>query len=378
MKRIRVMVVDDSVVVRRLVSDSLKRDPVIEIAGVAPNGRIALQKIPQVNPDVITLNVEMPVIDGLETLKHVRASYPNLPVIMFSTLTERGAGATLDALTLGASDYVTKPSNVGKVRNAFEQIEKELIPKIKSLCGAVRLPEPGLTTPVARSRTIRAVPPRKPVRTFAKRSASASGTIKIVAIGCSTGGPNALAEVIPALPADFPVPIVIVQHMPTLFTKLLAERLDAKSQLTVVEGGPGVRVRSGTVYIAPGDYHMTVKRLGRDMVLATNQDPRENSCRPAVDVLFRSVAHTFDSSVLGVVLTGMGQDGLLGSEDILEAGGRVIVQDQASSVVWGMPGLIAKANLADNVLPLDQLSREIKARAGQGHPGSYDRWLARA
>jgi len=352
-------VVDDSVVVRRMVSDALSADPQLEVVGTAANGKIALARVPQVNPDVVILDVEMPEMDGLETLKRLRQTHLFLPVIMFSTVTQRGAVATLDALSLGANDYVTKPANVGSAHQALEQIRAELIPKIKIFCGKVGGLEP---PPVTR--------PVRPPSPSAKGSTAPlrhTGRVELVAIGVSTGGPNALSELVPEFPADFSVPIVIVQHMPPVFTKLLAERLGAKAHINVEEGAPGQAVNAGCAYIAPGNYHMIVQREGRAVRIQTNQEPPENSCRPAVDVLFRSVVEAYGAGVLGVVMTGMGQDGLRGSERIREAGGQVLAQDEASSVVWGMPGYVANAGLADKVLPLNELGSEIirKVRAGQ-------------
>ena len=362
MTKIRVLVVDDSVVIRRLVGDSLKQDPSIELAGISANGKIALQMIPQVNPDIVTLDIEMPVMDGIETVRRIRETYPDLPVIMFSTLTERGGTATLDALSAGATDYVTKPANVGSVNTGIKRVEEELIPKIKSLCGRSVRPVPKVSSaprPVPEKKAPRAsIIPIRRKRSFVHRTTS----MEIVALGCSTGGPNALAQVIPQLPAEFPVPIVIVQHMPSLFTKLLAERLDQQSNVRVFEGSPGTEIKAGSVYIAPGDYHMVVRRHGTKVRLETNQDAPENSCRPAVDVLFRSVVNTFGDGTLGVILTGMGQDGLRGCELLREAGGPIIVQDEATSVVWGMPGFVAKAELADRILPLDQVPQEMVRR----------------
>lgn len=358
MPKIRVLIVDDSVVVRRIVSDVLTADPELEVAGTAANGRIALAKIPQVNPDVITLDVEMPEMNGLETLAEIRKLYPRLPVIMFSTLTQRGAATTLDALTLGATDYVTKPANVGSVAAAQQSLREQLVPKIKVFCGrAARLTPTSLKAGEGVSRSL---PTLRPVK--------AGGIVDIVAIGVSTGGPNALAELVPELPADFPVPIVIVQHMPPVFTRLLAERLDSQSSLAVSEAVPGEEVRAGHIYLAPGDYHMIVKREGAVVRLRTNQEQPENSCRPAVDVLFRSVADVYGAGSFGVVLTGMGQDGLRGCERIGEAGGQNIAQDEASSVVWGMPGFVAKAGLADQVLPLSSIATEIVRRVRKGRP----------
>jgi len=356
MRNIRVLVVDDSVVVRKIVTDSISVDPEIDVVGVAANGKIALAKIPQLNPDILTLDIEMPEMDGLETLVEVRKIYPSLPIIMFSTLTERGGAKTLEALSLGATDYVTKPANVGSVSIAMQRVRDELVPKIKAFCSVkagLKLPSKTKPEPVSKAKSI-------VKKIFTPRVAPSSNTkIEIVAIGVSTGGPNALADLFPVFPEDFPVPIVIVQHMPPFFTKLLAERLSSKSNLMVEEGTAGQVLQPGKAWIAPGDFHMVLERNGTSIKTKTNQEPQENSCRPAVDVLFRSVADLFGPKVLSVVLTGMGQDGLIGCEYIKNAGGRVIVQDENSSVVWGMPGFVAKAGLAEKVLPLNQMGQEI-------------------
>ena len=346
---IRVLVVDDSVVIRKLLSDALSGDPALEVVGTASDGRIALAKIPTLKPDLITLDIEMPVMNGLETLAAVRKLYPKLPVIMFSTLTEHGAAATLDALSLGASDYATKPSNTGSLAVAAEAVHHELIPKIKALCGIATL---GIA-PLVRPRPALKLPLR-----FNPR-------IEIVAIGTSTGGPNALAEVLPRIPKDFPVPIVVVQHMPPIFTRLLAERLSSRSAIPVEEGSVGVILSPGHAWIAPGNFHMKVIRAGVGRRLDLNQAAAENFCRPAVDVLFRSVALAYGANVLGVVMTGMGSDGALGAQAIRDAGGDIIIQDEASSVVWGMPGLVHASGLADAVYPLDQLATEITRRVLQ-------------
>jgi len=356
MRKIRVLVVDDSVVVRKIVTDSLTVDPELNVVGVAANGKIALAKIPQLNPDIITLDIEMPEMDGLQALVEIRKLYPNLPVIMFSTLTERGGAKTLEALSLGATDYVTKPANVGSVSIAMQRVRDELVPKIKTFCSenaGLKLPPETKPEPVSKAKSI-------VQKIFTPRVAPSSTTkIDIVAIGVSTGGPNALADLFPVFPKDFPVPIVLVQHMPPFFTKLLAERLSSKSNIVVVEGAAGQVLKPGQAWIAPGDFHMVLEKNGSNAKVQTNQAPRENSCRPAVDVLFKSVAKLFGPRVLSVILTGMGQDGLIGCEHIKDGGGRVIVQDENSSVVWGMPGFVAKAGLAEKVLPLDQIGQEI-------------------
>lgn len=353
MRKARVLIVDDAAVVRRIVTDVLSADPEIEVAGVAVNGRIALEKIPQLKPDVVTLDIEMPEMDGLQTLTALRKLYPKLPVIMFSTLTGRGATATLDALALGANDYVTKPANVGSVVAAMESVRAELIPKIKGFC-------PWFTNIVAK----RTLPPPKPLLTQAKPTLSRR--IEIVAIGVSTGGPNALTEVFANLPGDLPVPIVIVQHMPPIFTKYLAERLGNHSAVHVAEAQPGDHIHPGGAWIAPGDFHMALCRRGQDIVVQTHQGAPENSCRPAVDVLFRSVAELYGPSCLAVVLTGMGQDGMLGCQVIRHGGGRVIVQDEATSVVWGMPGAVVHAGLADEIVPLSAVAKTIVRETARG------------
>ncbi|MFQ5716745.1 MAG: chemotaxis response regulator protein-glutamate methylesterase [Nitrospinales bacterium] len=368
MRKIRVLIVDDAVVVRRIVSEVLVGDPDIEVAGIAANGRIALTKIPQVNPDLVTLDIEMPEMDGLETLREIRKIYPTLPVIMFSTLTSRGASATLDALAFGANDYVTKPANVGSVSMAMQRIREELIPRIKTFCAkAVGLRQPLEPKPAAKPKV--QTPFLKPsvISQRVETSPVVSNRVDIVAIGVSTGGPNALAELFPHLPSNFPVPIVIVQHMPPFFTKLLAERLDTKSQVSISEGRSGEQLQPGAAYIAPGDYHMVLEKNGNGVLqIQTNQNPPENSCRPAVDVLFRSVAKFFGPHCLGIILTGMGQDGLIGCEHIKETGGQIVVQDEETSVVWGMPGFVARSGLAEKIIPLPQMQREIVSRLKHG------------
>ena len=352
MPKIHVLVVDDAVVVRRMVADELSADPAIEVVGTAANGRLALAKLTQTNPDLVILDVEMPELDGLATLREIRKTHPKLPVIMFSALTERGAEATLDALALGATDYFAKPTSNCGPDASLRVIREQLIPEIKALCGRAAPATARIPGPVCgRAPTV-----------------SRSGLIEVVAIGTSTGGPNALAEVLAGFPADFPVPVVIVQHMPPMFTRLLAERLSAHSRLTVEEGRSGGVLRRGHVWLAPGDFHMTVAREGAQGRVRVHQGPPENSCRPAADVLFRSVAQAFGANSLAVVLTGMGQDGLRGCEAIRAAGGQVIVQDEPTSVVWGMPGFVARAGLADRVLPLGLVGPEIvrRVRAGRG------------
>jgi two-component system chemotaxis response regulator CheB len=364
----RVLIVDDSIVMRRIVRQALECDPEIEVVGVAANGKIALAMVEQNTLDAITLDVEMPEMDGLQTLRALRARGVRTPVIMFSTLTERGALATLDALAAGADDYVAKPANVGNVQESMSRITLEVIPRIKALCWKSRgnhgphAPQPAPRTGAIGSAILHA----PAAAALASPYSAAEQRIDVVAIGTSTGGPNALAEVLARIPADFPVPIVIVQHMPPTFTRFLAERLTASTSLLVREGISAAVLQPGHAWIAPGDFHMDLRRQESSIRLGIFQTQPENSCRPSVDVLFRSVAELFRQHALAVVMTGMGQDGLRGCEHIKEARGQVIVQDEASSVVWGMPGYVAKAGLADGVLPLAEIADEIVRRVNRG------------
>lgn len=354
-ERIRVLVVDDSVVIRRLVTHALSEEPLLEVVGTASNGAIALQRIEQLQPQVITLDVEMPGMNGLEALREIRKRFPKLFVIMFSTLTERGASATMEALALGANDYVTKASNSGSLDASIRSLRTELVPKIRQFFRIGREPEP---EPAA------AAPGPKPaVRTQVVEK-------QVVAIGVSTGGPAALATIMPQFPADFPLPVVIVQHMPPLFTRLLAERLQGHTKLKVEEAQIGSPVEAGRVLIAPGDYHMRLKRQGFRVEATLDQGPPENSCRPAVDVLFRSVADCYGGAAVAVILTGMGQDGLRGVQVLKAQGAYVIAQDEPSSVVWGMPGFVARSGLADAVLDLGQVVPEVVRQSSIG------RWAA--
>ncbi len=339
--KIRVLVVDDSVVIRHLLQQVLREDADLEFVGAEPNGVAALAQIPVLKPDVVTLDIEMPEMDGIETLRQIRKLHPRLRTIMFSTRTTRGASATFEALSLGADDYVAKASNAGSLDRSLASLRMELIPKVKQF----------FALPGDRDKPALVAPRRVPPRVLRPR---------VLAIGVSTGGPQALAALIPKIPAGFPLPILIVQHMPAMFTRLLAERLQAASPLRIEEAADGMRIAPGCVFVAPGDYHLRVHRAGpSSFVTALDQGPHENSCRPSVDVLFRSLAENYGGEVMSVVLTGMGRDGLRGTEKLKAAGAYSIVQDESTSVVWGMPGAIAQAGLADCVLPLDQIHPEL-------------------
>ncbi len=343
-ERTRVLIVDDSVVIRSLVRRALEQDPALEVVGAASNGAIALKRIPQLNPDVITLDIEMPEMDGLETLRRVRAEYPLLRVIMLSAVTERGAAVTLDALSCGADDYVTKTSEAASSVESMSRLREILIPKIRQLFKT---------------------PPKPEKPTAVQCGDAAKVTPRVVLIGSSTGGPAALHTILPLLPATFPLPVLDVQHMPPLFTRLLAERLDAACPLKVQEAAPGETVCAGKILIAPGDFHMKLKSRDEEIRVFVDQSPLQNSCRPAVDALFTSADQTYGGAAVAVILTGMGQDGLRGVRALRNHGATVLAQDEATSVVWGMPGAVVNANLADCVLPLQELAGEILRVANQ-------------
>ncbi len=359
MTKLRVLIVDDSVVMRKTVRDLISADPELEVAGAAANGKIALAMVDQCSPDVVIMDIEMPEMDGLTAVKEIRLLHRTLPIVMFSSVTERGASETLDALAFGANDYVTKPSNAQSLAEGTACIRDQLVPKIKALCRRTAPP------PVEGPRT-RITLPSKPLERDSR--------IDVIAIGTSTGGPNALGEIMPRFPKDFPVPILIVQHMPPVFTAFLAERLSASAQIPIKEGLRGAELEPGNAWIAPGDFHMTISREGNRVRLGMNQLPPENSCRPSVDVMFRSVAEVYGPGVLAIMLTGMGQDGLRGCERIREAGGQIVVQDEESSVVWGMPGAVANAGIADQILSLaripDVILQKVIAKGRRNQPAA--------
>jgi two-component system chemotaxis response regulator CheB len=298
---------------------------------------------------VVTLDIDMPEMDGLEMLRRLRAEHPAVRVIMVSSLTERGARITVESLFLGASDYVTKASHTSSREQALSYLRAQLVPKIRAL-----VPRRG---PAAA-----AAVPSQPSPAPSTAARAPASPVEVVAIGASTGGPNALAAVMPAFPTGFGIPVLIVQHMPENFTAYLAMRLNKSSRIAVEECADGRSLEAGVALIAPGNFHMEIESRDEGLVARTGSGPQVNSCRPSVDVLFRSVVDTFGSGVLAVVLTGMGQDGLRGCEAIREAGGQVMVQDAATSVVWGMPGQVAQAHLADAILPIQDIGREIVRR----------------
>ena len=355
---------------RTLLRSVISTDSALEVAGTAADGESALQAIERLRPDLVLLDVEMPVMDGLTTLKNLRSRGHRVPVIMCSGLTQRGARVTIEALASGAADYVTKPSGQTDREAALRTLVQDLIPKIEALTS--RPPPPqglfaspaGVVTPVLRT------------------GAPDEGAPAIVAIAVSTGGPAALDVVLPSLPGCFPLPILVVQHMPELFTSLLAERLNRGCRLKVREAAEGTPVSAGTISIARGNWHLEVvaanlprsnwarpgspDRSDLPPTLHLAQGPPENHCRPSANVLFRSAAAVYGHRVLGVVLTGMGSDGLVGCRILRNAGSLVLAQDEATSTVWGMPGAVAAAGLANRVLPLEAIGPEIVRLAGGG------------
>jgi two-component system chemotaxis response regulator CheB len=365
----RILIVDDSAVMRSLLRTVVLGSPGLEIAGCAADGESALAMIRSELPDLIVLDVEMPVMDGLVTLTTLRKRGFTMPVIMCSSLTQRGARVTIEALAAGASDYVTKPSAQVNREAALGLLACELIPRIRAL------------TDGAPPEAVRTLQSRKEVSTTLRAgnladSESRLSAPAIVVIGVSTGGPAALEVLLPGLPVDFPLPVLVVQHMPELFTSYLAERLNMSCRLRVREASAGDVIVPGRIYLAPGNWHMEVvsgSQSDQKPALHLNQHPPVNHCRPSVDVLFRSALAVYGSGVIAVVLTGMGSDGLAACREICARKGLVLAQDRDTSVVWGMPGAVANAGLANRVLPLNLIAPEILRLASSPRPISRSR-----
>ncbi|MEO7423625.1 MAG: chemotaxis-specific protein-glutamate methyltransferase CheB, partial [Fibrobacteria bacterium] len=320
-KKIRVLIVDDSLMACKVLSDSLTSDPRIEVAGSAMSGAVALAMIPQCVPDMVMLDMDMPGMDGLQTLIELRKIRPRLPVIMCNEQTEKSGSYTVQALLNGASDYIDKPKGAAPKEGTIQAFRRELHGKIQSLFASQ-----GASSPFSTSSPKAADPGS--LQSFPSPKPGIQERVEIVAIGVSTGGPNALAELLPRLPADFPVPIVLVQHMPPNFTKSLAQSLAKRCRLQIEEGTAGQMLAPGKVWIAPGGFHMVVQKERAGTSLALNLEEPVNSCRPSVDILFESVVQAYGAKALGIVLTGMGQDGLRGAGAMRKAGASVYVQDE--------------------------------------------------
>jgi two-component system chemotaxis response regulator CheB len=374
---LRILAADDSAVMRGIMrtlflkhaEDRSSDLPRMELCGVARDGVECLEVVRQLCPDVLVLDLEMPRMHGLDVLDRLRGLNPELPVIMCSSYTERGARSTLDALARGASDYVMKPSVQRDFATALHSLSQQLLPRIAALAkGGTRHEEETTSNVDAGSSAQKG--------RMADVSEATNAPIEVVVIGVSTGGPSALEQLLPRLPMDFLVPVMIVQHMPKLFTGVLAERLDKICALRVAEAYDGAVIRPGTIWLAPGDAHMEVgeRRLSlgegddgsrRRRICLNHQEPL-NHCRPSVDYLFHSAARMYGAGTLALVLTGMGSDGLAGARAVHEGGGVVLAQDEATSAVWGMPGRVSEAGIASATLPLPALARELKQRVGAG------------
>lgn len=361
MKKIKVLVVDDSALVRQMLTEMLGSDPAIEVVGSAHDPYMARDKIKSLNPDVLTLDVEMPKMDGVTFLGNLMRLRP-MPVVMVSSLTERGADITLRALELGAVDFVSKPKI--DLAHSLDGYRDELIAKVKSAAGArLQRHEPRET--VAMPAT--PVPPRLSADAVLKRETQGHfrTTDRLIAIGASTGGTEAIKEVLIRMPADAPG-IVISQHIPAAFSKPFAARMNRESPMTVCEAVDGMQILPGHVVIAPGDYHLLVVRDGARYICRLSDGPPVNRHRPSVDVMFRSVAQNAGPNAIGVILTGMGDDGALGLKEMHDAGAHTIAQDEKSSVVWGMPGEAVKQGGVDEIVDLHAVAQTILRVAGLG------------
>lgn len=346
---IRVLIVDDSAVMRQLATLAMESDPSIEVIGTAANGVEAIERVIKLKPDLVTMDIEMPEMDGLAALRQIRRLAPEVRVIMLSTLTTRGASLTLEALSLGADDYVTKIWAAQSPAEATARLAQELVPKTKQF---FHLP------------AVDVVPSLFPFRANAWNAQYAQPSAQVVAVGASTGGPAALASLLGHFPADFHLPILIVQHMPALFTQALCQRLQARTKLSVREAVNNEPLKPRGILLAPGDFHMRVQcgQAKSEPRIALDQAPPQNSCRPSVDILFESLAQVYGGGVVAVVLTGMGQDGLRGSRLLRGAGATIFAQDEKTSTVWGMPRALVEAKVPDAVLPLDRIVPSIMLR----------------
>ncbi|MCK5683546.1 chemotaxis-specific protein-glutamate methyltransferase CheB [bacterium] len=362
---LKILIVDDTIFYRKLLSNIVKEIDDINLMGVASNGKLALQKISLSAPDLVLMDIAMPVMDGLEALEKIKTNHPEVDVVMVSGIDKEAASMTVKALEIGALDFIAKPK-AASPDEAIAELKSELTPIItlaktrKYAKEAREASRGGSQTTANRSRTFAvktSTSPSPSARAFKKRSIP---RIDLVAIGVSTGGPNALKQIIPKISKDLPVPILAVQHMPPIFTTTLAESLNNISEISVVEGKMDQSVEKGVMYLAPGGRHMVVRKIGSSLIkLGLIDSAPVHNCRPAVDILFRSIGMAFGGNVLTVILTGMGSDGLSGVAAIRRKGGYSLVQDEKSCVVWGMPGAVVKANEADEVYAQDKIADRI-------------------
>jgi len=368
MKKVKIIVVDDTIVYRKIVSDILSELPDVEVVGTANNGKIALNKIASLKPDLITLDIEMPEMNGLDVLAHIQKKQPDTGVIMLSSSTREGGEMTIKALELGAFDFIPKPLS-GTMAENKKEIKGLLTPMLKAFKRHREIKNILKGGTLSTAKAVDLPPERKKVPVSSENTAGRmkkiTGQLKakseIVAIGISTGGPNALAKMMPMLPPDIGVPILIVQHMPPIFTASLAKSLNAKCSLRVVEATDGQLLSINTALIAPGGKQMKIAADSdeKNRIIRITDDPPENSCKPSVDYLFRSVAEHYAERATGVIMTGMGSDGTKGVEILKKNGSFIIAQDEGSCTVFGMPKDVIESNLADVVLPLDKIPVEI-------------------
>lgn len=352
--RLAVMVVDDSAVIRGIFRRTLEADPDIDVVSAVSNGQQAIDALAKQPIDIVVLDIEMPVMDGMTALPRILEIAPDVKVIMASTLTEKNAAISLEALRIGAADYIPKPTAKYEIHSA-DSFKRELVEKIKALGGykAQAPKSSALRAPLPSAEKSKTAEPGAPI---VKRSVS-NVPPRIISIGSSTGGPQALFKVFEGLKGNIDhLPVVIAQHMPKAFTGILAEHLSKVADARCAEGIDGEPLEAGRIYVAPGDFHMYIEKSGSGHVIRLNQEPAENYCRPSVEPLFRSIAKEFGSATLALMLTGMGHDGLAASETLVDTGATLIAQDEESSVVWGMPGAVANAGLCAEILPIDQIA----------------------
>jgi two-component system chemotaxis response regulator CheB len=360
---VKVLVVDDSAVVRGLTRRFLEENSNIKVVATASNGKNAVEAVKQHSLDVVVLDIEMPVMDGLTAIPLILAAKPKLKIVMSSTLTEANAVVSLRALSAGASDYVAKPTSGSDIHGS-DDFKRELITKVLALGGtanpelAAEDNQPGTKRPAPFVKT----QPGQPIVLHK----SSTVPPRAIAIGSSTGGPQALDTVIGGLDKTLQQPIFITQHMPATFTKILAEHIARDSGRTVCEAKEGQQVKPGEIYIAPGDFHMLIQGEGDNLKIRLTQSERENYCRPSVEPMLRSLVEIYGPALLTVILTGMGHDGLGGCQTCVEKGGTVIGQDEASSVVWGMPGAVAEAGICAAVQPIDKIAQTVNSFAKGG------------
>ena len=353
--RIRVLIVDDSSFFRRQISRILETDPLIEIAGSAKDGREALEKAAELKPDVITMDVEMPVMDGIKAVKELMRTNPT-PVLMFSSLTVEGARATLDALDAGAVDFI--PKKFEDIARDKEGITKALCERVKAIGGSAGT---AVSRKKAGTRPATAVPKSEPAPSSAPapRASREKKPIDLLAIGTSTGGPLALQKILVELPNTYPVPILLIQHMPATFTNAFAQRLNQLCKIKVVEAEDGMVLEKGVAYLAPGGKQMTVKKRGDSARIIISDSTEDQTYKPCIDITFESLAENYQANVLAVVLTGMGRDGTEGAKKMVQRGAVIWAQDEATSVVFGMPHAIIEAELASKILPLEEFAQNL-------------------